>query len=70
MPDNFVRVKDPDTGHEFTTGREAAEILGLTILADKPAVDVSGRPLPAKPNETVAAIVARKSATDTANKEG
>ena len=45
MP-KFVRVRDESTGHEFTTARV---VKGLEVLEDKPAVDVDGRPLPAKP---------------------
>lgn len=45
----LVRVKDPATGHEYTTGREQAEAVGLTILPDKVSTDVSyGHALPPK----------------------
>lgn len=44
MPE-YVRVKDPNTGHEFTTDRFHAENVGLRVL-DKPAVDRYGRPRP------------------------
>jgi hypothetical protein len=43
----LVRVKDPNSGNEFTIGLDHAEATGLTVL-DKPAVDVYGAPLPAK----------------------
>ena len=44
---DLVRVKDPDTGHEFTTSRARADQAGLRVL-DKDAADHFGRPLPAK----------------------
>ena len=47
MPEQ-VRVKDPDSGVEFTTNEVHAESAGLTVLKDKPAVDSFGRDLPAK----------------------
>lgn len=49
MPE-FVRVKDPDTGHEFTTSAAFAERVGLTPLSGKDTVDVDGKPLPPKLN--------------------
>lgn len=45
----FVRAESPDTGHQFTISRKAAEAEGLKILDGRPAVDAVGRPLPAKP---------------------
>jgi hypothetical protein len=48
-----VRVKDPVSGHEFTTTRDHAESNGLTVL-DRPAVDAFGRDVPAKHNVTKA----------------
>lgn len=48
MP-NFVRAKDPVSGHEFTTSAAHAESAGLSVI-DKDAVDSFGRVLPAKPN--------------------
>ncbi len=42
-----VRVKDPVSGHEFTTTPDFAESCGLTVLKE-PAVDSFGRDLPAK----------------------
>lgn len=47
----FVRVKDPDTGHEFTTTKARADRAGLRVL-DKPAVDALGAPLAGKHNIT------------------
>lgn len=46
----FVRVKDPDTKHEFTVTRQYAEGHKLPII-DKPALDSAGRPLTSKPNK-------------------
>lgn len=45
--DELVRVKDPDTGHEFSTSRVHAEAAGLTVL-DKIAADAGGYALPGK----------------------
>lgn len=44
----FVRVKGSD-GSEFTTSEKAAKVFGATVIK-KDAVDVNGRPLPAKLN--------------------
>jgi hypothetical protein len=49
MATEFVRVKDPDTGHEVTVPRRFAEANNLDVLKDKDAVDSNGRPLPGKP---------------------
>lgn len=35
----LVRVKDPKSGREFTTGRQHAKNTGLTILEGRPARD-------------------------------
>lgn len=40
-----VRVKDPVSGHEFTTTKAHAEGSGLTVL-DTEAVDSFGRDIP------------------------
>lgn len=45
----FVRVKDPETKHEFTVTRQYAEGRKLPVI-DKPALDSAGRPLTAKPH--------------------
>lgn len=47
----FVRCEDPSTGHQFTLDEKPALALGLKIL-NRPAVDGTGRPLPAKPRTT------------------
>lgn len=49
MPTKFVRVKDPDTGHEVTVPARFAEQHKLEVL-DKEALDDNGRPLPGKPH--------------------
>lgn len=46
----FVRAKDPGSGHEFTTSAQHAKNAGLEVLKNKDAVDRDGRPLPAKHN--------------------
>ena len=46
---DLVRVKDPDTGHEFTTTKARADKAGLRVL-DKDAAGPFGLPLPAKHN--------------------
>jgi hypothetical protein len=49
MATQFVRVKDPATGHEVTVTKAYAEGYKLPVL-DKDATDSNGRPLPGKPN--------------------
>ena len=49
MPER-VRVKDPVSGHEYTTTEEHATAQGLTVLKDRSAVDAYGRDIPAKTN--------------------
>jgi hypothetical protein len=52
----FVRVKDNDTGHEFSIPKRLAEGLkgdSISILEKKEALDANGRPAPAKPNTRV-----------------
>jgi len=43
----YVRVKQPETGHEFSMVASAAAAAGLTPL-DKPATKSDGTPLPPK----------------------
>jgi hypothetical protein len=43
---DFVRVKDRDTGHEFSL--PVALVTTEEVLPDRPAVDRNGAPLPAK----------------------
>lgn len=66
-----VRVKDPVSGHEFTTTPDFAESCGLTVL-EEPAVDSFGRDLPAKhsaPPEAPEATKTPKAAEATKTKE-
>ena len=46
---DFVRVKDKETGHEFSLAARSVNA-DLHDVLDKPAVDANGRPLPAKPH--------------------
>lgn len=56
----LVRVKDPTTGTEYTTGAVNAKNKGLTVI-DKPATDAFGRALPAKRgNRTTTASTDKK----------
>ncbi|HET6816886.1 MAG TPA: hypothetical protein VFH66_06630 [Mycobacteriales bacterium] len=62
MPD-YVRVKQVETGHEFTVTRALAEQEdGLHIIANKTAVDMGGDPLPPKYKTTVAQAAEGKKA--------
>ncbi len=48
-PNDWVRVRDDRTGHHITvTARHAAMNKHFRILGGSDAVDVNGRPLPAK----------------------
>lgn len=49
MPNKFVRIKNPDTGHEETVSEGFAKAYNLPII-DKDAVDANGRPLASKPH--------------------
>jgi hypothetical protein len=55
----FVRVKDPVSGHEYSTSADFAESAGLQVLK-KDAVDDFGRALPAKINISTGAKPAEK----------
>ena len=46
----FVRCKDPNSGDEFTVDETTAAAMGVTVLTEKAATDVNGRPLPPKKN--------------------
>lgn len=60
---NFIRVKDDDTGHEFTI-RETQFVEGAMTKLDKPALDGGGDPLPVKHKTSVAkAATAKKTAS-------
>lgn len=46
---NYVRIKDPATGHHLTVTEGQYEMFG-GILLKRPALDSAGRPLPPKYN--------------------
>lgn len=52
--EDWVRVKDPDTKHEFTVHRTTFEAAPKAYeeLKNKDATDEAGAPLPAKPHIT------------------
>lgn len=64
MP-NYVRVKDKETGHEYTVPARRFKPDLMTLLK-KRAVGSDGRPLPMKPKTTVAKAAAKKSANSAA----
>lgn len=66
----YVRVKDPISGHEYTTSSTDAKNSGLTVLEKKDAVDQIGRPLPAKPNVGSAPKQSTNNSPDAGKKEG
>lgn len=50
MPE-FVRIKDPATGAEFTYDTDKVHALGLEdAVIDRPALGPDGLPAPTKPN--------------------
>lgn len=62
MPE-WVRVKDPDTGHEITMSTEQANAVGASPVDTKNATTASGDPRPPKYHTTVAeAAASRKGA--------
>jgi hypothetical protein len=58
MAQEWTRVKDNSTGHEYTVG--VVDPAAHTILKDKDAVDMYGVPLPAKPNMRLGARSEKK----------
>lgn len=47
----YVRIKDPDTGDEFTYDTVKVEVLGLQdYVIEKDPFDADGRPAAPKPN--------------------
>ena len=64
MPTKFVRVRDPKTGTETSVSQDRAKQLaargGVEILADVPATDSLGRPLPATQAATKAKATTSK----------
>lgn len=60
----WVRVKDPDTGHEITISTEQARAFNARVIESKDAAGPDGMPLPPKYHRTVdeAASVSKKGA--------
>lgn len=63
----FIRVKDNDTGHEFTI-RAGQFVEGAMKEIDKPALDNGGEPLPPKHKTTVAAQASARRTTSSGQK--
>lgn len=63
------RVKDKDTGHEFTT-RRAVLPDNWEVLKSKRAVDARGRDLPVKPKTSVAKKAAASTTSKTSTDSG
>lgn len=61
MPE-WVRVKDPDTGHYVSMSVEQANLVGAKPIADADAVSAFGAPLPPKFKTTVDEAAAKKGA--------
>lgn len=49
MPE-YVRVKQSETGHEFSIVASALAAFPELVVLDKPATRADGRPLPVKPH--------------------
>lgn len=49
-PNDWVRVRDPETGRHYSTTRALAGIAGAEIIPGHDALDRAGRPLPVKHN--------------------
>ena len=58
----WVRDKDPDTGHEITITSEQARAINARVIESKDAAGPDGMPLPPKYHRTVdeAAAVSNK----------
>ena len=58
----WVRVKDPDTGHEISMSTDQARAFGARPIESKDATGPDGMPLPPKYHRTVdeAATVSNK----------
>lgn len=66
---DWVRVKHAATGHHYTVPRAKAESdAALKILEGVPAVDLNGRPLPAKPHRPLSEVAPAKTAPKEAAK--
>lgn len=64
-PIDLVRVKDPATGHHFTTTRAFAQTKGFEVLPDRTATSRDGRPAAAKYATTPPKTKAAPAAEDT-----
>ena len=60
----WVRVKDPDTGHEITISTEQARAFNARVIESKDAAGPDGLPLQPKYHRTVdeAAAVSKRGA--------
>lgn len=67
MPE-YVRVKDKQTGHEFSLPDGTFDTDSVTVLK-KDAVDPGGDPLPVKHKTTVAEAAGNKSGAAASQKE-
>lgn len=56
----YVRVKDNQTGHEFSMPEGTFDEDDVTVLDDKAATDIGGEPLPTKYHTTVEAAAETK----------
>lgn len=63
MPNKFVRIKNPDTGHEETVTESFAKAYDLPVI-DKDAVDPNGRPLVSKPKVNLPTAETKSTTTD------
>ncbi len=64
----YIRVKDKQTGHEFSLPEGTFDPDSVTVL-DKDATDPGGEPLPVKYKTTVASASANKSGQAATSKE-
>lgn len=68
---DYLRVKDNETGHEYTVASERYDATpGLFTKVDKPATDSANDPLPPKYRTTVAKKAAENRATEPATEKG
>ena len=65
----YVRVKDKQTGHEFSMPEGTFDESAVTVLDKKDAVDPGGEPLPPKFKTTVAKAADTKSGQAATTKE-
>lgn len=62
MPIEWVRVKDPDTGHEITISAAQAQAVGARELSSRDALTAFGEPIPVKYRTSVDEAAAKKAA--------